>query len=104
MQKIEQGDIIRIDRSRHSFLVVSSDYFNTSGAVIVCPVVRSAPQDALHVPIRTERTEGVVLCEELATVSSRSRSVVPVDRLSSDGLINIIYRVQSIFDYYQHAE
>lgn len=104
MQKIEQGNIVRIARGKTPFLVISSGFFNLSGLAIVCPVVPSASADALHVPVHTDRTAGVALCEELATISLQSRSCSRIDRLPAADLLEIIYRVQSIFDIFPHAE
>ena len=98
MLTIEQGDIIKIDRGKVPFLVVSSDYFNTSGMLVVCPIVPSADEDALHVRIRGQRTEGVVLCEDIVSFSARKRG------FQTGELLEIIYRIQSIFDFFPHAK
>lgn len=104
MQKIEQGDIIRVSGGKAPFLVVSSDFFNTSGLVVVCPIVPSAASDPLHVPVQTARITGIVLCEELATLSTRQRRWSSADHIHTSDLLEIIYRIQSIFDYFPHAE
>ena len=104
MQKIEQGDVIRVSGGKVPFLVVSSDFFNSSGLAVVCPMVQTAAPDPLHVPVHTEHTDGVVLCEELATLSIRKRRCTQTTRISTSDLLEIIYRVQSIFDYFPHAE
>lgn len=104
MLTIEQGDIIKIDRGKVPFLVVSSDYFNTSGMLVVCPIVPSSDEDALHVRIRGQRTEGVVLCEDIASFSARKRGCTSIDRIQTGELLEIIYRIQSIFDFFPHAK
>ena len=104
MLTIEQGDIIKIDRGKVPFLVVSSDYFNTSGMLVVCPIVPSADEDALHVRIRGQRTEGVVLCEDIVSFSARKRGCTSIDCIQTGELLEIIYRIQSIFDFFPHAK
>ena len=101
MRTIEQGDIIKIDRGKVPFLVVSSDYFNSSGMLVVCPIVPSSDDDAR---IRGQRTEGVVLCEDIASFSARKRGCTSIDRIQTGELLEIIYRIQSIFDFFPHAE
>ena len=101
---IEQGDLIRITRSSVLFLVISSDYYNQSGLVVVCPAVSDAEPDALHVPYRTDAGKGVILCEQLTSVSAAVRGYIKKDHLKANDLLEVIYRVQSIFDLFGHAE
>lgn len=103
MQKIDQGDIIRLNQGRVPFLVVSSSFYNRSGLVVVCPIVENAPADAMHVCIDTELLRGVVLCEQLAVASVSGRGCTVQGHLFGENLLEIIYRVQSIFDYVPHA-
>ena len=35
---VKQGDILKIEKIKHPVLVVSKDFFNTSGAIIGCPI------------------------------------------------------------------
>ena len=104
MTKIDQGDIVRVERAKVPFLVVSSVFYNTSGMIIVCPIVDSAAPDAMHVPVKTKLIEGVVLCEQLASVSISGRGCLVKDHMRGADLLEIVYRVQSIFDYVPHAE
>ena len=104
MKSIEQGDIIWIDKGRVPFLVVSSSFYNQSGMAVVCPIVSKASDDAMHVPIHGKNVEGVVLCEQLASVSVSGRGYSRKDHLFPEAFLEVVYRVQSIFDYYPHAE
>lgn len=104
MRQIEQGDLIKIERTSTLFVVVSSDFFNRSGLIVVCPCVKNASADALHVPIRADIMDGMVLCENLTSVSASSRRFTVRGHLPSGTMPEIIYRVQSIFDLYRHAE
>lgn len=104
MSRIDQGDIIRVTNGRVPFLVISSGLYNESGLSVVCPIVSQAPDDAMHVRIETTLVTGVVLCEELAVISTQKRHCTKKDHLSGEALLEIVYRVQSIFDYVPHAE
>ena len=104
MSRIEQGDLIKVNRASATFLVVSSDFFNSSGLVIVCPVVKNASEDALHVPVGSDSFEGIALCEQITTVAAAERGYSSNGRIRVNDLLEVIYRVQSMFDYYQHAE
>ena len=77
---------------------------DTSGMLVVCPIVPSSDEDALHVRIRGQRTEGVVLCEDIVSFSARKRGCTSIDRIQTGELLEIIYRIQSIFDFFPHAK
>ena len=100
MNKPEQGEVIRISGASSPFLVVSQDYFNDSGLVVVCPIVKKTVSDALHVPVRYDEKDGFVLCENITSVSAESRGFTRLGRISAAELPEIIYRVQSIFDFF----
>lgn len=99
-----QGEIIRINGASAPFLVISQDYFNASGLIVVCPITKSAAPDALHVPIEIPAMQGYALCENITTVSAASRGYSRIGSIGSSCLLEIIYRVQSIFDHFHHAE
>ena len=104
MQKIEQGDIVRLKSGKVLFLVVSSDFFNSSGLAVVCPFVPSAAPDPLHVAVHTTDRDGVVLCEDLSSAALARRGCSVIDHIKTSDLLEIIYRVQSVFDHIPHAE
>ena len=103
MKVIDQGDIIRVAHGRVPFLVVSSAFYNQSGLAIVCPIVQEASSDAMHIQIDTSYISGTVLCEQIAVVSTADRAFRIKDHLSGSPLLEIVFRVQSIFDYVPHA-
>ena len=41
MASLHQGDILKIEKTKHPVLVVSKDFFNTSGEIIGCPISTS---------------------------------------------------------------
>ena len=36
---LHQGDILKIEKIKHPVLVVSKDFFNSSGEIIGCPII-----------------------------------------------------------------
>ncbi len=48
MENIHQGDILKIEKIKHPILVVSKDFFNTSGEIIGCPIIRNSTVGSLH--------------------------------------------------------
>ena len=103
MKAIDQGDIIRVKHGRVPFLVVSSAFYNQSGLVVVCPIVQEASSDAMHIQIETAQVSGIVLCEQIAVVSIADRACSIKDHLFGNPLLEIVFRVQSIFDYVPHT-
>ena len=103
MKAIDQGDIIRVSHGRVPFLVVSSAFYNHSGLAVVCPIVPAASSDAMHIEIKTAQVSGIVLCEQIAVVSTADRACSIKDHLFGDALLEIVFRVQSIFDYVPHT-
>ena len=103
MKAIDQGDIIRVSHGRVPFLVVSSAFYNQSGLAVVCPIVPDALPDAMHIQIDTEQISGIVLCEQIAVVSIADRACNIKSHLFGSSLLEIIFRVQSIFDYVPHT-
>ena len=103
MNAIDQGDIIRVSHGRVPFLVVSSAFYNQSGLAVVCPIVPEAMSDAMHIQIGTAQISGIVLCEQIAVVSITDRACSIKDHLSGSPLLEIVFRVQSIFDYVPHT-
>lgn len=47
--KIEQGDIITIEKMKDQFLVVSKNFFNTTEQTILCPIVQDTFLDPLYI-------------------------------------------------------
>ena len=39
MEVLHQGDILKIEKIKHPVLIVSKDFFNTSGEIIGCPII-----------------------------------------------------------------
>ena len=80
--KVCQGDILKIERIQQDVLVVSKDFFHSSGEIIGCPVYKSSVEGPLHIYIDTGETQGYVQCEKLALLDLRVRGYKKVDRIA----------------------
>lgn len=99
MECLHQGDILKIEKIRHSVLVVSKNYFNTSGEIIGCPIIYNSNPGTLHIWMSTENTEGYIQCEKLALLDISMRGYKKVDRLPLPEMMNVSDAIQSIFEY-----
>ena len=99
MEQLHQGDLLKIENIRHPVLVVSKDFFNSSGAVIGCPVVKDSIAGPLHIWISVEDNEGYIQCEKLALLDLSVRGYKRIGRLPLAEMINISDAIQSIFEY-----
>lgn len=95
----EQGDILSIEKIKEPILVVSKNFFNHSEQAIVCPIVKNAVPDPLHIEIVTEEVQGSVLCEQMKLLDLRYRGYKKISRIKYPDIINITDAIQSIFDY-----
>lgn len=96
---IEQGDIISIEKIHDPVLVVSKNFFNKSEEVIVCPIVKAASKDPLHITIATDEVTGTVMCEQMKLMDLRFRGHKKISRINYADIINITDAIQAIFDY-----
>ena len=99
MEYLHQGDILKIEKIKHPVLVVSKDFFNTSGEVIGCPIIADSVPGPLHIWMSTERTEGYIQCEKLALLDLAVRGYNKVDSLPISEMINVSDAIQGIFEY-----
>ena len=99
MEHLLQGDILKVENIRHSVLVASKDFFNTSGEIIGCPVIHNSKPGPLHIWISTENTEGYIHCEKLALLDLSVRGYKKTDRLPIPEMMNVSDAIQSIFEY-----
>ena len=51
---LHQGDILKIEKINHPVLVVSKDFFNTSGEIIGCPIISNSIPGPLHIWMATD--------------------------------------------------
>lgn len=99
MDILHQGDILKIEKIKPPVLVVSKDFFNTSGEIIGCPITRKSIPGPLHIWMATEENEGYIQCEKLALLDLTLRDYKKVDKLPISEMINVSDAIQGIFEY-----
>ena len=99
MESLHQGDILKIENIKHPVLVVSKDFFNTSGEIIGCPIIKDSMPGPLHIWMSTEENEGYIQCEKLALLDLSVRGHRRIDQLPISEMINVSDAIQSIFEY-----
>ena len=99
-----QGDILHLAQPKMYILVLSRAFFNASGLVAVCPVVASAAPDALHIPVSTDRFNGIALLEQLRTLDLQARWYSQAGRIDLTQIQDISDAVQNIFDYFPSSD
>lgn len=98
-EQLHQGDIIKLEKVKHPVLVVSKDFFNTSGEIIGCPIFANASEGPLHILISTDEIKGCVQCEKLALLDLTVRGYKKINALPIAAMINIVDAIQGIFEY-----
>ena len=98
-QVVSQGDVISVSGIKIPVLVVSKDFFNASGEIIGCPVIKEGEEGPLHILIETKKTKGYVHCEKMKLFDLHVRSHTVKDRIPMADIINITDAIQGIFDY-----
>ena len=99
MQRVEQGDLLKIEGIAHPVIVVSSNFFNQSGKAIVCPVVKTAVPGPLHIALRDSAVEGVVLCEQVRYMDLPARRFHKLTETHYFDIMDIADAVAGMFEY-----
>lgn len=99
IEELHQGDILKIEHIKHPVLILSKDFFNTSGEIIGCPILEKSLEGPLHIHVATEELSGYVQCEKLALLDLTVRGHKKISRLKLNDRINITDAVQGIFEY-----
>lgn len=99
MIEFHQGDILKIEKINHPVLVVSKNFFNSSGQIIGCPIIKDSMPGPLHIWMTTEENEGYIQCEKLALLDLVYRGYKKVDTLPMSEMINVLDAIQGIFEY-----
>lgn len=99
MEALHQGDILKIEKIKHPVLIVSKDFFNTSGEIIGCPIIKDSIPGPLHIWMATKENEGYIQCEKLALLDLSIRGYKKIDKLPISEIINVSDAIQGIFEY-----
>ena len=95
----DQGDIVTVSDIRYPLLVVSSRFFNESGRIIACPILKETEEGPLHIPLESQTVSGFVICEQMRYFNLQRRSFRPGGRISFYQLMDISDAIQGIFEY-----
>lgn len=96
---IEQGDLLKVDGVAHPVIVVSNNFFNRSGRVIACPIVRKAIPGPLHIPLSDSVVEGSVLCEQVRYLDLSVRHYAKLSQAHYFEIMDISDAVMGMFEY-----
>lgn len=99
MDFVHQGDILKIEKIQHPVLVASKDFFNTSGEIIGCPIIKNSTPGPLHIWTSVENIEGYIQCEKIALLDLSVRGHKKIDHLPISEMMNISDAIQGIFEY-----
>ena len=99
IEELHQGDILKIEHIKQPVLILSKDFFNTSGEIIGCPILETSVEGPLHIHVTTEELSGYVQCEKLVLLDLTVRGHKKISRLNLNDRINITDAVQGIFEY-----
>ena len=98
-EEIFQGDILRVEKIKCPVVVVSKDFFNTSGEVIACQIFELSTRIPLHILVNTKEVAGYVQCEKMTLLDLKVRGYKKIDKLKLLDKMNISDAVQGIFEY-----
>ena len=99
MQKIEQGDLLKVSGINYPVIVVSNNFFNESGKAIVCPIMTNAIEGPLHIRLRDCPVEGYVLCEQVRFLDLAVRRFSKMTATHYFDIMDISDAVMGMFDY-----
>ena len=101
MVMIEQGDMVRVSGINYPMIVVSNNFFNQSGKVIACPIVKNAIEGPLHIKLKDSTVEGIVLCEQVKYLDLKARHFSKLTSTHYFDIMDISDAVMGMFDYQQ---
>ncbi len=101
MSAIEQGDMLKVSGVSFPVIVVSNNFFNTSGKIIACPIVPEAVDGPLHIRLKDSTVKGVVLCEQVKYLDLMARRYSKLTTTHYFDIMDLFDAVMGIFDYQQ---
>ncbi len=101
MTGFSQGDIVKLQGFKDSFVVISNNAFiRAMDRVHLCLMTTWEKEGPLHIRVKGKNgTEGVVSCEQLRLIDPVSRGMHRIDRLAYRDIIEISDAVQGMFEY-----
>ena len=99
MTIVEQGDLLKVDGVTHPVIVVSNNFFNKSGRVIACPILKKAVPGPLHIALSDSVVEWVVLCEQVRYLDLTARHYAKLSQAHYFEIMDISDAVMGMFEY-----
>ena len=97
----EQGDLLKISGIVYPVIVVSNNFFNQSGKVIVCPILQNIVEGPLHIRLKDSQIQGYVLCEQVKYLDLNVRGFTKLASSRYFDIMDISDAVMGMFDYQQ---
>ena len=97
--KIEQGDILKVQRQPYPVIVASNNYFNETGKAVVCPIWKDVRPGPLHLPVKYEKIDGYILCEQVHYLDLVQRTFTKIGSIPYFNVMDLSDAVMGIFDY-----
>ena len=99
MTIVQQGDLLKVDGVTHPVIVVSNNFFNKSGRVIACPILKKAVPGPLHIALSDSVVEGFVLCEQVRYLDLTARHYAKLSQAHYFEIMDISDAVMGMFEY-----
>lgn len=99
MTSLHQGDVLKIESIAFPVLVASKDFFNSTGEIIGCPIIKNSSAGPLHIWTSLENASGFIHCEKLKLFDLSVRGYHKIDHLPLSEMINVSDCIQGIFEY-----
>ena len=103
MEKVSQGDVLRVGGIAHPVLVVSNQEFNQIMEVIVCPVLDDLSPNAIHpmVTVQQQNTEKktCIACEHLRHLDLKARRYTKLGSVNYFQMMDVCDTLIALLEY-----
>ena len=100
MNIVQQGSLLHLSGIDQTVLVLSREFFNRTGMLVVCPVRKNTRKAALNIQITTENFTGFAMLDQMRGIDIRARHYSTLGEIPFEQIQNISDAAQGIFDYY----
>ena len=103
MEKIKQGDVLRVSGVKAPVLVISNETFNQIGEALVCPVLKNIPPNAIHPLVQIHNnqqvTSALIACEDPRHLDLKSRRFSKIGTVELFQMMDIADIVIGMIEY-----
>ena len=96
---VKQGEVLNVYGINFPVLVMSSDEYNVSGKVIVCPLKKEKEKSIFSREINIPSFAGYVCLDDVKKISLKSREHNSRGQISLMDIILFSGILQSVFEY-----